>query len=120
MQRQAFTQVLELLLSSGSVWILSTMRSDFYHRCAELPTLVHLLEGNGQYLLTPPSLAEIGQIIRMPAHAAGLQFATNDSGIRLDEVILEAMANSPESLALLEFTLDALYQKRAEKWLFNP
>ncbi|ALG68218.1 AAA family ATPase [Beggiatoa leptomitoformis] len=111
--RNAFIQLLNLLASNERIWIITTMRSDFYHRCAELPLLVNLMEGHGHYLLTPPTLNELSQIIRLPALAAGLHFATlPEKTISLDEVLLEAIGDNPENLALLEFTLERLYEQR--------
>jgi len=111
--RQLFVGILVRLARFSQVWVITTFRSDFYHRCAELPELVSMMSGRGQYLLTPPSPSSIGQMIRMPAKAAGLRFEQHpQTEIGLDEVLLDATVKNPESLALLEFTLEALYQQR--------
>ena len=68
--RQAFIAVLSALARGGKVWVVATLRGDFYHRCFELPELVALQEGSGQYALPLPTSAEIGQMIRQPARAA--------------------------------------------------
>ncbi len=65
--RQQFVAALAALAHSGTVWVLATMRSDFYPRCAELPELVALKEFQGQYDLVPPSFDEIGQMITYPS-----------------------------------------------------
>src|SRR5262249_32377687 len=39
-QRENFVAALGALARSGAVWIVATMRSDLYARCAELPELV--------------------------------------------------------------------------------
>jgi WD40 repeat protein len=118
--RHTFAVILSALARSELVWIIGTFRSDFYHRCAEMPELVALMEGAGQFLLTPPSASEIAQIIRMPAQAAGLQYDTHPlTGTPLDEVLLDAMVEHPENLALLEFTLDMLYHARTEDGLLT-
>ncbi len=115
-ERALFVEALDILARSGWVWVLATMRSDFYPRCAELERLVAMKDGAGQYDLLPPTPAEIGQMIRQPALAAGLRFeedpATKE---RLDEVLRDAAAKNPSSLALLEFTLEELYKKRTER-----
>jgi WD40 repeat protein len=111
--RHIITQLISLLARNGRIWVITTFRSDFYHRCVELPPLTGLLEGSGQYLLTPPSPSEISQMIRLPAFAAGLQFEKKvDTQVGLDELLLEHMVRNPNNLALLGFTLDSLYQKR--------
>lgn len=113
--REKFFNVLQQLAKSGLIWIIGTFRSDFYHRCAEIPILVQMLKNNGQYLLMPPSTNEIAQIIRLPTFAAGLFFEKYpDTNVGLDEVLIdEAIANS-HNLALLQFTLEQLYQHRRE------
>lgn len=111
-EREAFVSVLAALARSGLVWVIATMRSDFYHRCAEIPALVELKDGLGSYELMPPSGAEIAQMIRNPARSAGLTFEVRDDRGQLDDVILEAASRSVGTLPLLEFTLDALYRAR--------
>ena len=91
------------------------MRSDFYNRCADLPELVALKGGSGQYDLLPPTFGEIGRMVRQPAAAAGLGFDEDSAtGQRLDEALHEAAFKSPEALPLLEFTLDELYRRRTD------
>ena len=54
-------------------------------------------------------------MIRRPARAAGLLFERDPStGEALDEILLESAQKNPESLPLLEFTLEQLYEKRSE------
>jgi eukaryotic-like serine/threonine-protein kinase len=111
---QALDALLANLAQSGLVWIIATLRSDFYHRLVELPRLNAMATGFGQYLLAAPSPAEIEQIIRGPADVAGLSFEIDhDSGIGLDAAILEAAVRDPDSLPLLSFVLDELYRRDA-------
>ncbi|BBB91117.1 MAG TPA: CHASE2 domain-containing protein [Methylomusa anaerophila] len=111
--RRRFVQLAAQLAAAGLVWFLGTMRSDFYARCAEIPELVELKSGSGQYDLLPPSFSEIGQIILKPTYAAGLRFEKNVmTGQTLDEVLHEAAAANRSALPLLEFTLAELYKQR--------
>ncbi len=113
--RIAFVDVLDALARSGRVWVICTLRSDFYPRLANLPKLVALKEGNGQYDLMPPTASEIGQMIRLPTRAAGLRFEEDAaSSERLDDRLRDAAAEHPEVLPLLQFTLEELYQRRTE------
>jgi tetratricopeptide (TPR) repeat protein len=113
--RNAFFDAIRALAKSGDVWVVASMRSDFYPRCAEIPALVEMKEGAGQYDLLPPSFAEIGQMIRYPTRAAGLRFESNPSTREsLDDVLHEAAARDPEALPLLEFTLDELFRQRTD------
>jgi WD40 repeat protein len=112
---ELFIEIISTLAKSGLVWVIATMRSDFYHRAADYPLLIELKEGEGQYHLLPPDFHEIGQMIRHPARAAGLKFEVRQKdGARLDDLIHEAASKSPENLPLLEFVLDALFQERVD------
>ncbi len=112
--RAALDALLAGLAQSGLVWIIATLRSDFYHRMVEFPQLNALAAAHGQYHLGAPSAAEIEQIIRGPADVAGLGFEIDESGIGLDAVIREAAARDPASLPLLSFVLDELYRRDVE------
>jgi WD40 repeat protein len=114
-QRAGFVQALSALARSGLVWVIATMRSDFYPRCAEVPELAALKEGAGQYDLLPPTAPEIHQMISYPARAAGLRFEEKETGESLDGVLQEAATRDPQALPLLEFTLAELYKLRTEQ-----
>ena len=117
-ERKEFISVLSMLARSGFVWIIATMRSDFYSRSTELPELIAMKEGKGHYDLLPPTISEIGQIIRQPAKASGIKFEKNvETGESLDEIILQTALSNTGILPLLEFTLDELYKKREENIL---
>jgi hypothetical protein len=112
-EREGFVAGLEALAKSGLVWVVATMRSDFFDRLERLPTLAALSAGEGRYLLLPPDEAEIGQIIRRPAREAGLRFETDAAGAQsLDEMILHAAGRASGALPLLSFLLDQLWRRR--------
>lgn len=114
-QREGFAAALAALARSGSVWIVATMRSDLYPRLLDLPVLMSLKEGEGQFDLLPPTLREIGQIIRLPAAAAGLRFESRPhTAERLDDRIRDAAAGNAAALPLLEFLLEELYKRRSQ------
>jgi len=111
--RSAWMQEISDLSCSGSTWVLATMRSDFYALCEQVPTLMALKEGPGQVHLAPPTPAEIGQMIRGPAVAAGLRFEKEPGSERaVDDLLQDAAADQPGHLPLLEFTLEELYLAR--------
>ncbi len=111
--RERYVAALQALASSGLVWVIATMRSDFFDRLEQLPALAALAAGEAKYLLTAPGGAEIEQIIRQPAREAGLRFEVDaESGRSLDDVIREAAATEAGSLPLLEYLLDQLWHRR--------
>ena len=109
--RQLFVRIIAGLARSGVVWIVATLRADFWHRAAEIPEFTDLTEGLGRIDLAPPSAAELAEIIRKPAQAAGLLFEAHvESGLGLDAVLAEHAAAAPGALPLLSFTLDELHK----------
>jgi hypothetical protein len=113
-EQRSFAAAVAALAASGRVWVLATLRSDFYPRCGELPDAFgDLIRGDGTYELRPPRPAEIAQMIRRPALVAGLSFersAETEEG--LDDVLRDAAAANPAALPLLQFALDELYKRR--------
>jgi tetratricopeptide (TPR) repeat protein len=110
-----FVSALATLARSGRVWVIVTLRSDFFSRCAEIPELATLKRLDGHYDLQPPAKEEIGDIIRKAAAAGGLRYERITQGgneISLDELLRDAMIDNPASLPLLEFCLDELYKRR--------
>ncbi|MBN4083077.1 ATP-binding protein, partial [bacterium AH-315-B06] len=96
--RDAFVETLRMLATSGIAWVLATMRSDFYGYLADQPILRDLAAGDGQYLLAPPSDAQLRQMIELPALAAGLTYEEEEaSGISLAARLLEE-AQGPGAL----------------------
>jgi tetratricopeptide (TPR) repeat protein len=119
-ERKRFIDALDALAHSGRVWVIATLRSDFYPRTAELEGLINLKEGAGQYDLRVPTPAEIGQMIRQPAQIAGLHFEQEvDTNENLDDVLRDAAVQNPNALPLLEFTLEELYKQRTEEGLLT-
>ena len=106
---EAFVRTLAALAGSGFVWVVATMRGDFYHRCSEIPGLAELKDGFGSYELLPPSPSEVGQIIREPARRAGLRFEQTDEAGRLDDVLHEDAVRNRIPLPLLSFTMASLH-----------
>jgi WD40 repeat protein len=113
--RTTFVSALEGLARSGRVWVVATMRSDFFDRLESLPALARLSAG-ARYLLTSPDSAELGQIIRQPAREAGLRFeADPEVGQSLDDVLLGDASQAAAPLPLLEFALEQLWHRRGPR-----
>ncbi|MBV9875527.1 MAG: serine/threonine protein kinase, partial [Verrucomicrobia bacterium] len=104
------------LAQNHRVFILATLRSDFYSSYQGFPELTELTRPSGKVDLRPPTAYEVGNMIRLPAEAAGLQFELDQkNGQRLDEGLRDAAATTPESLPLLQHVLSLLYDKQAER-----
>jgi WD40 repeat protein/serine/threonine protein kinase len=111
--RQNYISALAGLVRSGRVFVLVTLRSDFYPRYQEFPDLIELAKPSGKFDLRPPTPYELGNMIRLPAEAAGLRFEQErETGQRLDQALRDAASATPESLPLLEHVLSLLYDKQ--------
>jgi hypothetical protein len=120
-EREGFVAALDKLAKSGLIWIVATMRSDFFDQLETSAglALARLAVNEARYQLLPPNEAEIGQIIRQPAQEAGLRFELDAaSGLSLDEAIRQA-AGARGALPLLSFLLDQLWQKRTDTGLLT-
>jgi WD40 repeat protein/serine/threonine protein kinase len=114
--RQKYIFSLVSLVQSGRVFILATLRSDFYPWYQEFPELIELTKPGGKFDLRPPTAHEIGNMIRLPAIAAGLRFEQDrETGQRLDDALRDAASVTPESLPLLEHVLSLLYDEQAKR-----
>ncbi|HVQ19981.1 MAG TPA: hypothetical protein VMS23_02930, partial [Terrimicrobiaceae bacterium] len=111
--RQKYISALTGLVRSGRVFMLVTLRSDFYPRYQEFPDLIELAK-SGKVDLRPPTPHELGNMIRLPAEVAGLRFEHDrETGQSLDQALRDAAAVTPESLPLLEHVLSLLYEQQA-------
>lgn len=116
--RETFSRVLDALARSEDVWVLATLRSDFYLAFSRLPLLMALKEGKGHYDLASPDAAETAQAIRGPAQVAGLVYETDPEGGRaLDEVLVAEATRHPDALPLLEYALTLLEEKKRDNVL---
>jgi WD40 repeat protein/serine/threonine protein kinase len=114
--QQNYILALVSLARSRRVFILATLRSDFYPSYQEFPDLIELTKPGGKCDLRPPTAYEIRNMIRLPAEAAGLRFEENpETGQRLDDALRDAASVTPESLPLLEHVLSLLYDEQAKR-----
>jgi len=111
--RAAFAENLDQLVATRCIWIVATLRADFYELAIKEPTLKALKEAGATLDLGPPGLAELADIVRAPARAAGLTYESDPAKGALDDRLL-ADATTPDSLPLLQFALQQLYERRVQ------
>lgn len=114
-ERNAFTDALRTMTLTGRVWVIATLRADFFSRLADLPEQFRdLFMRGGVFTVGGPRPAEIAQMIRRPALMAGLTFEQRgDPEEGLDDVLRDAASGNATVLPLLEFTLDELWRRSA-------
>ena len=114
--RQKYISAITGLVQSGRVFIVATLRSDFYPWYQQFPDLIELTRPGGKVDLRPPTAYEIGNMIRLPAEAAGLHFEQErGTGQCLDQALRDAASATPESLPLLEHVLSLLYDEQVAR-----
>ena len=113
-ERQQFTQLLEQLATSGAVLVLSACRNEFYPLLVDYPSLIAGKAKGAHFDLAAPSRADMLQMIRLPALAAGLSFDTDaNTATPLDELLCAEAASNPDALPMLQYTLQELYLQRS-------
>lgn len=114
-ERELFVSFLISLAKCKRIKVIASLRSDYYHKLTELTAIKNIELNEFIYNLQVPTFVELSQIIRYPAMLAGLKFGKNpQTNENLDSILLEIASKSPESLPLLEFTLEELYKNRNE------
>jgi hypothetical protein len=112
LQRQ-YIAALVALIRCQQVFVIATLRSDFYAYFQQFSELSALARDGGRFDLQAPTREDLGNMIRLPAAAAGLRFERDSrSGRRLDEALVDAAAASSEPLPLLGHVLSQMYRKQ--------
>jgi formylglycine-generating enzyme required for sulfatase activity len=106
--REAFFKNLYYAANSaeGQVFIVITMRTDFYGKCAAYQTLATMLSDR-QMLINPMSRNELRSAIERPAQLAGCEFEAGLVG-----TLLDAAEGEPGTLPLLQHTLLELWKNK--------
>lgn len=111
---QPFLDCIEGLVRSGQALVLAVCRNDFYPSLACHRLLMHDKQHGAHMDLAPPDAQAIMQMIRLPARAASLTYGSDASGLhRLDDRLCADAMQAGDALPLLQYTLQALYLKRA-------
>ncbi|MGB8843551.1 MAG: winged helix-turn-helix domain-containing protein [Aliidongia sp.] len=113
-QRRLFLIALDRLARNGMFIVIAACRNDFYPDLAKESVLMDGKAAGGHFDLAPPARTDITQMIRLSANAAGLSFGTDpDNNDRLDDLLCDGAATSPDALPLLQYTLQQLYLQRS-------
>ncbi|MGE3109100.1 MAG: tetratricopeptide repeat protein [Phycisphaerales bacterium] len=113
--QRLFARALRILCSSGLVWVLGTIRSDYYERCSAIEDIRVLKEGDGQYHLPPLTFSELHQVVTEPARLAGVKFESRPDRGKLEDEIINAAMRHTDPLPLLSYTLQQLFERSTAK-----
>ncbi len=112
-ERGNFIDLLDRLARSGAVLVLLACRNDFYPHLASIGALMALKATGGHIDVAAPSGAELAQMVRQPARAAGLHYGARAvDGAALDDELCAAARDRPDTLPLLQYCLEELYRQR--------
>ncbi len=109
--RNAFFQLLTTAVSCPLLRVVIAMRSDFYSQWPQDETMLALLR-SGHFPVGVPGQAALEKMIGGPAQAAGLTISP-----RLVQRILQDTGTAPGALALAEFALSQLYDRKTDSTL---
>lgn len=113
-ERTGFVALLEQLACSGAVLVLSACRNEFYPDLVDYPSLMAGKAKGAHFDLAAPGRADLLQMIRLPALAAGLSFDSDPNTAKpLDEILVQEAASNPDALPMLQYTLQQLYLQRS-------
>lgn len=104
-------EILESLARSGIVWVVATVRSDFYQECQKVDALVRMMSGMGMFPLQTPTADAVSRLITGPASLAGLKFERDGEQTLADHILRDSAGRS-ELLPLLEYLLQDLFENR--------
>ena len=107
--RAAFFELLVAAVACPLVRVVIAMRADFYAQWPQDEGSIALLR-SGHFPVAVPGQAALKEMIVGPARAAGLSFKPP----RLVQRILDETGTAPGALALAEFALAQLYDKRQD------
>ena len=112
----AFLALLEALAKSRDVWVLATVRSDFYQKTQKKPALMRMKGHDGLIDVLLPDAYALRRILEEPAHLAEFSFQKDEkSNESLSDKILQDAASHAELLPLVEYVLWQLYSKAKER-----
>ncbi|KXI30195.1 nSTAND1 domain-containing NTPase [Paraglaciecola hydrolytica] len=115
-ERNLFLKLIETLATSGCILVFSACRNDFYPLVVSHPSLMAGKDNGAHFDLMPPKRTDLMQMIRLPAIAANLSWSQDPSSATpLDEILCAEAAQHPDSLPMLQYTLQELYLQRSEQ-----
>jgi tetratricopeptide (TPR) repeat protein len=108
----AFGRFLQVLQADG-VWTLASIRADAMPLMKRYEALRAVFGNEGQYYLATLGGTALDAVILLPARAANLTFEIGEDGKSLDQCLREDAYREKDSLPMLQFTLNELYQRRS-------
>ncbi|WJG09770.1 tetratricopeptide repeat protein [Aliiglaciecola sp. LCG003] len=115
-----FIELIVGLVSQCQVFVVASLRSDFYQSLSDFPALLWLKQNGGQLDVLPPTVEQLVEMIRLPNSEFDLRFEEGkEQHPSLDVYLAKRAAEFPNSLPLLQFILKNLFEHRSQNGLMN-
>ena len=102
------------MASTHKIWMIFSMRNDFYHKFTAYPQLSELKNNSIVFDLPKILHSELQEIVEEPAKKAGLKWEADKQGVTLNKIIINDINAGVDDLPLIEFALSELYNLRDE------
>lgn len=112
-ERKRSLQLLRGLSETKQIFMMFSMRNDFYSRFTSYSELDRIKSQSLVYDIPNVTTADITEIVKEPACKANLHWERNERGVSLSKRIIED-AQRLQSLPLIEFALSELYKECAD------
>lgn len=109
-ERTVLARAISALVETGRLWLVATLRSDFYEALQAAPEWLALRERGRSFDVTAPGAADIREIVLASARAAGLRYEESDGRSLAED--LEREAAAPGVLPMLQSALEELFNER--------
>lgn len=111
-ERKKALLLLRILSESGRIWLIFSMRNDFYYEFEAYPDLMAVKDASITYDVPPLFSSEYQEIVEEPAKKAGVVWEVNEKGESLSRFIANEISSKYRDLPLIEFALSRLYEKK--------
>ncbi len=109
-RRRILIAILNAIAHANRLWLIATLRSDFYPALQADPDSMGLKDKSLTLDVPPPGPGDVREILEGASRAAGLTLESNEERSLLEE--LESDASEPGALPMLQFALQALFEAR--------
>jgi len=109
-----FFEIIDVLLQSKKCLIIAALRNEYYQQLTQEHDYIKIRSQSYHFDIPPMSYDEICEIVRKPAHVAGLSFELNEeSHVSLDSFLINKAMKINIALPLLQHALSELYKNRS-------
>ncbi|GAB5379591.1 MAG: hypothetical protein Alis3KO_29870 [Aliiglaciecola sp.] len=115
-----FVDMLADFIRQCGVFVIASLRNDFYQNLSDFPELLWLKQNGGQLDVLPPNADQLKEMVTLPGTGEVLTFEEGKDGQPgLDDYLVHRALEFPNSLPLLQFILQQLFANKSVNGLLN-